>query len=87
MPDPMKVDLASGVERAAVLGVEEGQEILEKCWEPMVETKTHLATRRFHHDASIPGAPVDGIVIVARGKAAQMLSDFTPSIPSFGDES
>lgn len=82
-PEPMKVDPASGVEHADVLSIEEAQEILEKCWEPMVETETHLTVRRFQYDE----AAVDGIVIVARGKAAQMLSDFTPSIPSFSDES
>lgn len=83
--DPMQVDQQSGVEHAEVLSIEESGEILAKCWDPMVETNTHLAVRRFHYDASIPDAPVDGIVIVARGEAAQMLSDFTPTIPSFAD--
>ena len=83
MPDPMITDSDSGVDHAEVLSIERSQEILDECWDRMVETSTHLAVRRFHHDASIPDAPVDGIVIVARGKAAQALSDFCPSIPSY----
>jgi hypothetical protein len=80
-PDPMKVDLDSGVKHADVLSLEEAQEVLDKAWDSMVETETHLAVRRFLDG---PGGPVEGIVIVARGEAARLLSDFTPTIPSLG---
>lgn len=78
--DPMKVDPESGVNHADVLSQEEAQEILDKVWEPMIETETHLTVRRFRDG---PDGPVEGVVIVARGEAARLLSEFTPTVPSF----
>jgi hypothetical protein len=82
-PDPMEVDQRSGVKHADVLSQAEAQEILSKTWDPMVETETHLVVRRMHDG---PDEPVEGVVIVARGEAARLLSEFTHTIPSFREE-
>jgi hypothetical protein len=97
MPDPLRpptgdlqakldarygeFDESSGVRTADVLTQDEAQAVLDRAWQPMVETKTHLAVRRMQYDRA--DGNCDAIVIVARGEAAQMLSDFTPTIPSF----